>query len=158
MWIYGHSVLWPNIKHLISGCLILWWLVLHLTVIWSNVLPDRDNARLTNTFPRFVEWEMSLLCLQNPAARHHPEIPNPNLAWARWVQSRSSRYNLVKFILILFSHTHKSSMLFFRSAFLIQILELFLLSVFCSCLPLHLMSIRKSAEQQNLQSRIAKIK
>jgi hypothetical protein len=44
-------------------------------------------------------------------------------------------------------------MLFFRSGFPIQILELFLLSVFCSYLPLHLISIRSSAEQQKLQSR-----
>ena len=44
-------------------------------------------------------------------------------------------------------------MLFFRSGFPIQILELFLLSVFCSYLSLHFISIRKSAEQQKLQSR-----
>lgn len=108
---------------------------------------------LHNTFPSFVEWEMSLSYLQNPAAGHHPEIPNQNLAWAKWVQSRSSRYNLVRFILIFFSHTHKSSMLFFRSGFPIQILELFLLPVFCSYLSPHFISIRTSAEQQKLQSR-----
>jgi hypothetical protein len=44
-------------------------------------------------------------------------------------------------------------MLFFRSGFPIQILELFLLSLFCSYLPLHFISIRTSAEQQKLQSR-----
>jgi hypothetical protein len=39
-------------------------------------------------------------------------------------------------------------MLFFRSGFPTQILELFLLSVFCSYLPLHLISVGTSAEQQ----------
>lgn len=44
-------------------------------------------------------------------------------------------------------------MLFFRSGFPIQILELFLLSVFCSYPSLHMISIRTSAEQQKLQNR-----
>jgi len=42
-------------KHLISDCLLLWWLMLRLTAIWSNVLPDSDSAVLNNTFPPFVE-------------------------------------------------------------------------------------------------------
>lgn len=44
-------------------------------------------------------------------------------------------------------------MLFFRWGFPIQILEFFLLSVFCSYLSLRFISIRTSAEQQKIQIR-----